>query len=717
MSYQWKQRRLRCRNGYLPCRNAWLLFAIALFYALTSHVAGGESDADSSITSYTVGRRVSDFPEEEDLSTPESVCAAINRILARGGSRSDWDRVHYLPGKVGSTSKSTPERAEAWESAIIREVWVYKEICATVLTEIKGQTGATGFDQRHLLRVDGMWRNVGHEGSAGTLELARANFKRKCAGRLEYTSIKLAENQTSPVRPGIKDPDAHLKSFVRFLDEKAEGPKPLVLKALAKHKVVVMGEIHHRPLYWAFNSSLVRDLNFAKSTGVIYMELAANDQPLIERFLAAPQLDATPVIDMLRDIFEMGWPDKPMLDFFITVWKVNQDLPPEKRLRIVLVDMQRPWHKIQSRADWAQYNVDRDEFMAENILRDLREHPDDKRSALFIVGVGHAMLNLKRADNKTPMKSAAWHLRQQLGDRDVYAIFPHQPVMTNVGRVSGRLCLGLFDSAFAAFGNRPVAFPLTAGPFGRQWFDAMPDRRAGNESTYADGYSAYLYLGPLENESFSPLIPEFYTKQHMKEIDRRYRLMRGKPWHEIYGYPATDAESFIAWMSNSWGQPRDWIHRLGPMDAWKFGDHWKDLIRQEKLDYASEHPEVITDAARRLFSAIRAVDYDGMTMRNMDRYLLKSSTGYQAYKWFDLWVKWLSENLQDNPIVSVELGQVYQTERSDGEVLPTIEYKLTLKDGRILEGILPFDYDPTEQIWFGKQALDWHLQQKKTTDD
>jgi len=47
--------------------------------------------------------------------------------------------------------------------------------------------------------------------------------------------------------------------------------------------------------------------------------------------------------------------------------------------------------------------------------------------------------------------------------------------------------------------NKRLAFALESGPFGRQPFDAFPDRPAAG--TYRDGYDAYLYLGPLEARS------------------------------------------------------------------------------------------------------------------------------------------------------------------------------------------------------------------------
>jgi hypothetical protein len=209
--------------------------------------------------------------------------------------------------------------------------------------------------------------------------------------------------------------------------------------------------------------------------------------------------------------------------------------------------------------------------MAENTLRDLREHPSDRGHGLFIVGVAHAMLNLKYSDETTPMDSAGRHLRRALGADALYAIFPHMPVQTNWGRVDGRLCRGLFDAAFARTQNRPIAFPLAAGPFGEQPFDAFPDMPA--VGAYRDGYDAYLYLGPLEDEVFSPLIPGFYTDEFVRELDRRHRMMFDKSLVKGCRLPRLDGESFIRWMSRDWGQARrSWRQGVGPIDAWQSGD-------------------------------------------------------------------------------------------------------------------------------------------------
>jgi len=661
---------------------------------------------------YQVDKSVSDFPEE-DLSTPESAGAAINRIMANGGDHATWMRIssettreRARDGDMG-TRAMPPEKAQMWLNARIVEVRVYKDTVAMVITEL---LDPSKFDMRYVGRENDRWLNRGHDGAVDSLEEARQVFASKCARFVP---------SDEPRRGRVDDLEAHLKRFTQFLKrhvltDKVQDPKLFVLDALANHKVVIMGEIHHRPRYWAFNASLVEDARFAETVGTIYMELPSNDQALVDQFLAAEELDTMPVIEMLRDMLWMGWPDQPMLDFFVTVWKVNQGLPPGLRLRIVPVDMERPWEKIRERKDWAKYDVDRDRYMAENVVRDMSEHPEETRNALFIVGVGHTMLNLLYPDGTTPMKSAGWHLRRELGPESIYAFFPHMPAQTNMGGVHGRLCLGLFDTAFAAVGNKPVAFPLTTGPFGEQWFDAMPDNPASPRSTYRHGYSAYLYLGPLEDEIFSPLIDGFYTDEFMKEIDRRYRMMFGKPWHEAYGRERTDVESFIDWMSGgpgSWGQPRKWIPLLGPLNAWHYGDEWEDMVAAEKHKYALERPEVIVDAATKLIDAIRTADYekDYLVGGAWQQFI---TVEYCVQTDYPSWVAWVCKAFKENPIESVELGEVFESFSEFRGNVPTIPYKLTLRDGSGLEGNLRFYYLPVLQTWSGLEGLDWHLEEE-----
>jgi hypothetical protein len=530
--------------------------------------AGPPSKSETApVRTYGVGKKVTGFPTTEDFSTPEAAYATMHRVWAAEGDGA-WARlcVRELAGRVPALPKKPlpAQRAERLLNAEIVEVSLYRETNAAVFARMN-LGGKEGIDMRSLRREEGRWLNHGND-VAGTLEEARKRFARRCA----YVEAK--EKLAS--RPAVANPQEHVRPFVEFLQREAAEPQEFLLHALAKHRVVILGEVHHRPRYWDFNARLVRSPEFGRRAGVIYLELPRNNQSLVDQFLAAPKHDPQPVIETLRDMLWMGWPDQPMLDFFKAVWEANHALPKAQRVRIVLVDMARPWQQIQQRKDWAKYEVDRDQFMAENILRDLGEHAAEPRQALFMVGYGHAMVDLARPGGE-PMKTAGWHLREALGATNVFAIFPHSPVISNNGQVGGRLALGLFETAFAALTNRPMAFPLDRGPFGGLVFDASLDELTADP--FRKGYQAYLYLGPLEEEVFSPLIPGFYTEEFVKELDRRSRVMNGRGLVQAEGVKTADAKGFIEWMGQSWGQPRrEWSARqLGPLNAWEWGSDWE----------------------------------------------------------------------------------------------------------------------------------------------
>ena len=639
---------------------------------------------------YSVGRKVADFPTNEDLSTPEAAYATVNRLSA-SGDLGFWKRLSapavasQLPAEQATRTPSPSDVTAALNTEIV-EVRAHSNRYAGVLGRVTGNR-KTIIDLRCFERGGDRWLNVG-QSLHDNLDAARAKFRRNVAfGEAERILTS---------RPPVADPAKHLAPFIEFLRREGTDPEDYVLKAVTERTLVILGEVHNRPRYWALNTALVRSPEFRRTVGAIYLEFPINDQPLLDRFLASPTNDPGPVIEMLRDMFELGWPDQPTVEFCQAVWEANQNLPQEEWVRIVLVDMERPWSRIQKREDWRQYDVDRDAFMAQNILRDQQAHASDQRHALFIVGWMHALKNLTDAAGE-PMKSASWHLRAALGETNVLAVFPHCPVMANRGAVSGRLGLGLFESAFAALGNRPLAFPLGRGPFGELPFDASMDFRT--RDSYRAGFDAFLYLGPLENESMSPLVPGFYTDEYAREVDRRCRLMSGK------GLEKVDGESLTRMRSPYWGQPRREWQALGPLNAWEYGSDWEKQIREAKHREAMADAAAIRQAAERLFAAIRSANYQHP--ENWQNFPAPD-VDYTVHSDYPGWVRWVCQRFSTNPIVDVELEVIRLA--FGVKQMPGVDYKLNLRNGEMLKGTLPFRWNVRKRTWEALEGLDWHRQ-------
>ncbi|MHC4618228.1 MAG: carboxypeptidase-like regulatory domain-containing protein [Planctomycetota bacterium] len=156
------------------------------------------------------------------------------------------------------------------------------------------------------------------------------------------------------------------------------------------------------------------------------------------------------------------------------------------------------------------------------------------------------------------------------------------------------------------------------------------------------------------------------------------------------------------------GQTRD----LGDVPL-KGGLDKQEMIR-EKHARAMQHPDEIVQAAKDLFGKIRNADYEYFLTENTDWRDFPIVGYYQTHHWFDVLVKWICETFKENPIVAVEFGEVFENPDviNGKKDLPTVPYKLTLKDGTVLQGNLPFEFNFDRDIphWHGIQGIDWHLQ-------
>jgi protocatechuate 3,4-dioxygenase beta subunit len=155
------------------------------------------------------------------------------------------------------------------------------------------------------------------------------------------------------------------------------------------------------------------------------------------------------------------------------------------------------------------------------------------------------------------------------------------------------------------------------------------------------------------------------------------------------------------------GQTRD----LG--DVALKGGLSEDQMLRERRDHPMQYAAEVRLAAERLFEKIKTADYE----KGLATHEFPIQGYYQTYTRFDLLIEWMCTTFKDNPIIKVELGQAFLSpEEINGQKnLPTVPYKLTLKDGTKLEGNLPFKFtlEGDTPHWYGTQGIDWHLRDAK----
>jgi hypothetical protein len=139
----------------------------------------------------------------------------------------------------------------------------------------------------------------------------------------------------------------------------------------------------------------------------------------------------------------------------------------------------------------------------------------------------------------------------------------------------------------------------------------------------------------------------------------------------------------------------------------------KEAVIREKHTRAMDYAQDVHQAAEQLFEKIRTADYQHYLPKGVPWNDFPIVGYYMTDHWFDVLVQWICTTFSKNPIVKVELGDVFLNPEDvyGHKGLPTVPYKLTLQDGTRLEGNLPFEFNFDNDVphWHGMGGIDWHL--------
>ena len=371
-----------------------------------------------------------------------------------------------------------------------------------------------------------------------------------------------AVNELSHLRKleQLKKCSTDTTAFVNYLKANGQDPTFYLLDKLKKHQLVIYGEFHFRKNSWELLRQLIKSPEFAVNTGKVFLELSKNGQTELDRFFNNQTKDSNIILNILRKEQLAGWDDKGMFDFLMELWDVNR--PLKNKIKVVASDHARTFYQHITHKE--QYDsiertpCDRNEIMAE-IIENTIYNSSDKRNSLFIVGWGHACKSsaLLRGRWQTNGLSAGYLLSEKLGRENVFTIFPHTVVMSNSGVVFGKLRNGLFDCAFAAYGNKPVAFDLHYSPFGNELFDADEIRLDEKTGSFSTNFDGYIFLQPIQEEVRNTPLYELYTKEYVNEIKRRAKIAnpRSDTFWEIK-LEDFDRKTFLDKLSEKEGQKR-----------------------------------------------------------------------------------------------------------------------------------------------------------------
>jgi hypothetical protein len=135
-----------------------------------------------------------------------------------------------------------------------------------------------------------------------------------------------------------------------------------------------------------------------------------------------------------------------------------------------------------------------------------------------------------------------------------------------------RMARGLWDSAFRAHGDRPIAFPIIGNVFGEEPYlgnhqlDALPGQKM------KDAYDAVIFLVPIEKLRQTALVDFIYTPSFRQELKRRYRILYTEAQlAELFqASQVKDLDGLVEKTVRARPeQPLPQARSVGPIDEWK----------------------------------------------------------------------------------------------------------------------------------------------------
>jgi len=483
----------------------------------------------------SVNKKIKDYPDTYDMSTPLSAYLSYMYLNVNGkiGLRavSTTARLrHYMPDTNTPDIVPAEEAKEQILSLPIEEIIIYRDSVAGVF----GKLNESLYLFRILSHEDGKWLNSG-DNAGKSLEEVREMFRNMAP---EYAGYIRAMS-------GMDEVSTDTLAFVNYAKKNGQDPKAFLLHKLANYQLVICGELHKRKASWDLLQSVLNDPSFAKNTGTVFLEMSSNEQDKLNQFFAGKTLDKELLLDIFRGVQTEGWDDRGMYEFVIGLWNLNQKLPANQKIRVLLPDIERPYSTLMTSEEFNDHfrNIkDRNEEMADNVEAGLKSRSDN-RGALFIVGVAHAFKSRVAMGGggsapigTIPKFSAGAQLKERLSDDNVYITFVHSAIVSNVGSGGGLTRKGIFDYAFAQTGNKPVAFNLKDSPFGKERFDSILELNfVEGIGSYENNFDGYIFLMPLRDEGAMYLLPELMSDDFLKELKRRAVLMGYDDWKEYGG--------------------------------------------------------------------------------------------------------------------------------------------------------------------------------------
>jgi hypothetical protein len=299
-------------------------------------------------------------------------------------------------------------------------------------------------------------------------------------------------------------PEAELAAHAR---ENRLDPLDVVEVAGRSRRLLFIADVQSAAAPKRLAAQAIERLASGPGLDLVVLEVDAEEQPFIDRYLATAPEDASILMSRPRAVREDDAASRLFVDIYRTVWRVNQELGAHRRIRIVAADRPGwPPARATSLHDAARLYGERDAYMVAAVTQRALAREPGARVLFFVSGL-HA---LKAGGGRlqtggTRPVDVQW-LAARLAERfphDVYTILvdaaPMRVITTDVATYRGTQAAEVMrrgglpggsafrlDGRFDAISRAPIRIVTTTG------LDFALEPRTAPLSELAD---AYVYYG------------------------------------------------------------------------------------------------------------------------------------------------------------------------------------------------------------------------------
>ncbi|MEJ2544572.1 MAG: hypothetical protein P8Y99_10945 [Calditrichaceae bacterium] len=327
--------------------------------------------------------------------------------------------------------------------------------------------------------------------------------------------------------------DKRLQPYIDVLTKEGKRPINFVLNVIKDYDLIIFDDgLHTAVEPFEFYQELIKTPAFNDTVKYIFLEvISINKQQYLDAYFESEPENVELLYPAFQDGFSgLGWPYKTYFDLLHTIYTINNSLPLDERFKVIGVANPTYWSEIMTMQDVELFRKtlsSYDFLMYKTILSEMDEFKNGKKG-IFLTNSRHAYKNIKDNKNEYYWNTGTYFYQKHPGK--TYSIRFHNVNLFFVKNEKitikwDRIGNGIWDSAFKAHGNKPVAFTLKDNVFGQESYVGNHMLNAWPDQTMYDAYDALIFIGPLELMHKTAKVGFIYTNEFKNELERRYKIL------------------------------------------------------------------------------------------------------------------------------------------------------------------------------------------------